>query len=41
MLILRGEQGVHMGRRLAVPVEQPKTFSSNVDEEVFLCPNFR
>jgi hypothetical protein len=30
-----------MGRRQAVPYGQPKTFSSNIDEEVFLCPNFR
>lgn len=38
MLIPRGEQGVFMGLSLGAAEDQLATFSSNVDGEVFLCP---
>lgn len=37
MLILRGEQGVCMGLNLVCVDRQISTFSSDLDERVFLC----
>jgi hypothetical protein len=37
MLILRGEQGVCMGLNSVCLDRQISTFSSDLDEKVFLC----